>query len=958
MAIRHPLMSLVVAVAPLLSAGGVLAEDGGQALLDRILGKFARLDPATVAKARALRKHKRLRLDTNGDGKHDEVWFLDTAHRNTIRPILVRAIDEDGDLAATRGRPDFDSDLILVDHKADGTIDAFTDFIDTDGDGDADQMIVGQFTGPARDALRISWATDLDDSNLLLHTVNGIYDPQRCQYRSRFAGDLAFHSFVLRGIAPAAPDSSFLFYDPDKDGAAEVAVAFVGQGDALRAMRYSLDADGDAWGRRPYDYDLSITAIAATHPWLRGKAPNTQAVKPTDAASFAATLRGIPTERLVRWDAARTFAQQAPWALACLTWDEMNANTEANAARDPHERWEGVINPASDRFPQVGGPPTGPLNKRIEVAAPAHPLRLYHDPTDHRLHLLGAGVATGWLDVDYDLDGKADARYTWTDDNRDGIFDRRTLDLDADGTPEFEWKMKGQGARTFALDHAPLQAFYTRELATVLADSQRFIDAARDALGNRVLDFGPVEAFFVTKLAAWQPTTRLGHRVRSTPAGARLYVDLVRDRMLHALKGAFGTHAVWPRVEAAYSAGDYAAAGGLVFGNLAPPAGVGPPTRFAGLHRRIAVRIDNTGGPRREAWPIVLRVKALRRAASDFNPDNCAVVAPERWLDWREVPHQVDQIDPAAGQEISFLADVPGDATTVYIIRYSARGTRKMAFPAKTATAEDWVPPNIGWESTWGGYRAYWGQFDYFGKKQYTDAGRKAEWLIYPSVKGAYHSERAWGIDALHVGTTSGLGGLTLYVGERPFAVQNPAGKGTVKFTKRMLTAGPVRAAIEFTAANVVPGKSDLVVRVLCIIYAEHLESEIRVTATGADATMHIAPGLCKLPLEKAFVDRTTGCLGAWGFQEHAIGDVGVGLIVPPAKLRDVADLRRERRLRCAFADGRLRYWIVGDWRLDRRFPVAPTLANWRRDLTALAARLTHDVRITLAPTNGNSSAE
>jgi len=31
---------------------------------------------------------------------------------------------------------------------------------------------------------------------------------------------------------------------------------------------------------------------------------------------------------------------------------------------------------------------------------------------------------------------------------------------------------------------------------------------------------------------------------------------------------------------------------------------------------------------------------------------------------------------------------------------------------------------------------------------------------------------------------------------------------------------------------------------------------------------------------------------------------------------------------------------------------------NGRRDLTALAARLTHDVRITLAPTNGNSSAE
>ena len=71
------------------------------------------------------------------------------------------------------------------------------------------------------------------------------------------------------------------------------------------------------------------------------------------------------------------------------------------------------------------------------------------------------------------------------------------------------------------------------------------------------------------------------------------------------------------------------------------------------------------------------------------------------------------------------------------------------------------------------------------------------EHLLYPRIKGvAYHKEQTWGIDALHVGKTSGIGGLTLYAGDHPHLVQNPAGKGSVQFAKRMLTSGPVRAAV------------------------------------------------------------------------------------------------------------------------------------------------------------------
>ena len=59
-------------------------------------------------------------------------------------------------------------------------------------------------------------------------------------------------------------------------------------------------------------------------------------------------LRGIPTQGWLDRDKALDWAVVAPWTQACLTWDEMNANTEQNVelrqlnadleAREPHER--------------------------------------------------------------------------------------------------------------------------------------------------------------------------------------------------------------------------------------------------------------------------------------------------------------------------------------------------------------------------------------------------------------------------------------------------------------------------------------------------------------------------------------------------------------------------------------------------------------------------------------------
>ena len=55
----------------------------------------------------------------------------------TRRPLLVRVIDEDGDLRMG-DEPDYDSDLYLADWQADSAVNVVCDYTDLDGDNDVD----------------------------------------------------------------------------------------------------------------------------------------------------------------------------------------------------------------------------------------------------------------------------------------------------------------------------------------------------------------------------------------------------------------------------------------------------------------------------------------------------------------------------------------------------------------------------------------------------------------------------------------------------------------------------------------------------------------------------------------------------------------------------------------------------------------------------------------------------
>jgi hypothetical protein len=259
----------------------------------------------------------------------------------------------------------------------------------------------------------------------------------------------------------------------------------------------------------------------------------------------------------------------------------------------------------------------------------------------------------------------------------------------------------------------------------------------------------------------------------------------------------------------------------------------------------------------------------------------------------------------------------------------------------RVAWGQDWVPPNIGWESDVCAYRAYWGQFDFFGKKK--------PCLVLPAFapgSASYHEEQDWGMDTLHVGNTCGLGGVTLYVDGQAIPVWSPEGKGNnIAWSKRLVSESPDKVAIEMRAGNVGPEAHPYTVRYVCTALAGRRDSPIEVTVEGGPpgAALELGIGITKLTHETFALDTRAGILASWGYQEPAIGTIGLGVVFPASRFLRVADLPDQHQVVLKIEKGApIVYHIQGDWLNGRRFPRCPNADDWVQDLkrTAVIAAL------------------
>ena len=856
-----------------------------QELFRRLFGeKVVTFDPAAVAKIKRLPPGERLKLDTDGDGKIDTIYFIDTdpKHEPQFRPILVKVIDQDGDMDSD-GDGDLDSDLYVADWHADGTVDAVVEYKDTDHDNGVDEM--GIYTYSAKnatlgtDAIQVWWSRDIAGTHQLWDTINYRYQQPECQFRTAFGGDEIFSSYIFdseKGRWVPSWENPFAFYDEDGDHLAEVAIRFSGSGDRMESMRYSFDADNDTDGENVHDYDFSFSCLSAAH----------RAITVPRSLMETVRLRGGPVDPLLSWQNARRFGESADWGKVQLTWVENDNNVDSGRGGDPHERWEGVIASGTDAFPQVGGPPVGPYNSRYEGDLDnSGKMKLYYLAEDHRIHLSGAD--TGWLKVDYNYDGKMDMEFRYRDSDHDGIIDSWDIDVDGDGKPDRTVHAAHPHSQPVPLHYKSLTAFYNRTLDQSLSGNQVLIDELKAVLKSHETGFkvDEIESYYVSDLANYRKEAGVGQKIRNSRAGTRYYQDLIRERYFFRLtKALAGRPDLLKRVEANYDAGDYVRTAKLL--SAAFPRQTAQASHWpAGFTRRVAVHVVNPGSSARLNQAVVLDVSAIRKQAPDFNPRNFIVTTGARWIAARELPSEAEDLDgDGAADQVVFLGDLRANEEPDYWIYYSPSGERSNQYAAETAAVRVWP-----------------GDSD--------------------------------------IGSGPGLGGLTIWEADKQYPI---ATTSETKFHRRVLAQGPVRTTVEVDSEGLKTDQNRYNIRQRFSIYANGRYSENTVSIHPAKPlnAVRFSLGFTKLGNDHYFFNAADGYFGSWGRQNNIVQEIGQAAIFGKraAVLKQDGN-QRQIVFTAAFGEPST-YYLLEDVRRERMFPVAPTVSNWESEMRNLAARL------------------
>ena len=303
---------------------------------------------------------------------------------------------------------------------------------------------------------------------------------------------------------------------------------------------------------------------------------------------------------------------------------------------------------------------------------------------------------------------------------------------------------------------------------------------------------------------------------------------------------------------------------------------------------------------------------------------------PDFWTEFDGMRARGDLAGMQAALERAFSLEEP--LATLDALR---GGMRARLTTPRVAWAQDWVPPNIGWESEVCGYRAYWGQFDFFGKH-----GKQLVLETFGD-KTSYHEEQPWGMDALHVGASAGIGGVTLYVNGEGFPVRSPNGEGGIVWSKKLVSESDEEVAVELLADNVGRADAPYAIRFLCKALAGRKDSPIEVTIAGGkpDDAIELGIGLTRLPQETYRIDTQNGIMANWGIQQAAIGTIGMGVLFDPKAYVRCLDTADEHQVIVRPESGVVRYRIQGDWLRGRRFNRCPTLENWVDELARSATR-------------------
>lgn len=353
---------------------------------------------------------------------------------------IVWIIDDDAD-GSTRSGGDVDSDCYVVDWDCDGVVDRMVDYIDNDGDDDADEMDIRYFTNGE---LRSVWCgIDLDDDNHM-------WDLEAYEYSHNFFRSDPYGNEMIymnkfdpeRGEWVPISECPFAFWDTDGDGYSEITIRISASplsfdpstdpdyaNDAARYrgqwqpdmqhmgvsnVRYSFDVDNLSGPEFPLHYDFGFNLVGSVPYQVSGMRHYNPRRRPPQVTCV------IPHDKLRRW------SDHYPARETGFSWHENHDDTIAiGDAPDPKLdfRWEGVFWIWERRFMENTGGPNQKYNVRREWSGKPSKIReLYYSPVDRRLHLYGA--EEGWIQIGHfsGLGEIGEVRMFDTNDN--GFFDR------------------------------------------------------------------------------------------------------------------------------------------------------------------------------------------------------------------------------------------------------------------------------------------------------------------------------------------------------------------------------------------------------------------------------------------------------------------------------------------------------------------------------------------------------
>lgn len=938
------LQAVLVCVLALIQPSEGLAQDNND-VFSHMVGSEISMDPELSRTALEGDPGVRYSYDEDGDGVVDVIYFVDNSprHGDERQPLLVKVVDEDGDMSLI-GEGDLDSDLWIADWYGDGTIDRVIDYLDTDLDGDLDEQVLYQwsdnshFTSKAEwtcegRAYFAAWAADIGDDNRLWYDINYEYNQRTTQWLTDFNGDeifvYAFFYDYPENTFRSGFENPFTFYDRDGNGYSEEVVRIGGSDFTASSLRYSMDVDGDAGLETDHDYDFSLSALGPVS-YDRSICQNL-------------TLRGVDTGLFIRWDQARDFAVSALWQGTHLTWDENDSNVDPVEGRMHNERWEGVISHGSDKFPQVGGPSCGPYNKRNEVDRDnSGRFRFYCSPVDRRLHLYGA--ETGWIDADYDYDGTVDMRIVMDDADNDGFFDTWRYDVDNDGRFDREYVCATDEEPLLPFSYDRIHEQFLTTLNMAVEDNRAILDALRLYLTSQCASGvpGDIERYYRDKLIDYGSEFRLGERIHESEEGALYYGDLIRERywQLFARSDAL-KHERFDEIQAAYESGELSKAAAMIREIFT----VDGDYSTLPFKKRFMITISNDSARSLPNNPVIIDMVDIMRICPDFTPDSYVLTGDMPRIDWDIIPSQLDDLDgDGVSDELVFVSTLPANSETRLVCHYDSTQPYESSYPKRADAAIGWTErSDLGWESDVGAFRAYDGQFDFFGKRKPS--------LILEGIKSVnYHNMQDWGMDVLFVGQTAGIGGISIWVSDERIKAFNPAGVGDVRIEQHIVADGPVRSLVTMELSNLAPPADTYTVRLDMSMYAGNTWTRQDITITAADAdTVVFSPGIVKLPYDTWTFDGTAGVYTSWGVWENVAQEVGQGLMFEPSIYAGFDDDIMDRHVKLRIPEGERRtFWLDGGWRKGDRSPVAPTACDWADAVNNLSVRLRTPVRVTV----------